>query len=157
MEDTTVSRLHQSIKKVTEDIENFSYNTAISALMMLLNEFRSASSVSREAREAFCIMLSPFAPHVAEEAWCEALGNAPPVADAPWPGYDPSRCVEDVVEIAIQVNGNVRGRGRVSRDAEEAALRAAVKACANAQRYIEGKREEEFLIVPNRLVNVIVR
>jgi leucyl-tRNA synthetase len=157
MEEVTVSRLHQTIRKVTEDIEAFSYNTAISALMMLLNDFRDAPALSREARETFCIMLSPFAPHLAEEVWCEALGNAPSVVDAPWPECDLSRCVEASVEIAVQVNGKVRGRVSVPRDADEVGLREAVKACPNAQRYIAGKHEMKFLIVPNRLVNVIVR
>ena len=149
--------LHKTIRKVGEDIEALSYNTAIAALMECMNEMRTASGVSAFAREAFCPMLAPFCPHLAEEIWSGPLGRRPSVMDSEWPTYDPALCVEDTVEIAVQVNGKVRGRATLPRDADEATARAAALAAPNVAPHIEGKDVVKFIHVPNRLANIIVK
>ena len=153
----TLTKLHQTIKKVTEDVEGLCYNTAIAALMELLNALRSSSAVDDFAREAFCTMLAPFAPHLTEEIWSEALGKAPSVADASWPVFDEALCVEDSVEIAVQINGKVRDRLTIARDADEATVKEIALAADGVQSYLEGKSVIKFIHVPNRLANVIVK
>ena len=151
------TKLHQTIRKVGEDIASYSYNTAISALMECLNALRDAEALSPFALESFCVLLSPFAPHLTEEIWSEALGHEPSVADAVWPDFDARKCVEDTVEIAVQVNGKVRDRLTIARDADEAMVRAAAMAAEKALPFLEDKQVVKFIHVPNRLANIIVR
>src|SRR5204862_8037609 len=98
------------------------FNTAISAMMILTNHLHGMEHPPRQAIETLVLLLSPFAPHLAEELW-EALGHAPCIADQEWPTYDPALCIDAEVEIAVQVNGKVRGRIRIARDADEATAR----------------------------------
>src|SRR5207244_1834093 len=104
--------VHKTIAKVTKDIENLRFNTAISAMMILSRHLQAREKVPREAAEAFTLILSPFAPHLAEEIW-QRLGHENTLAYAPWPTFDPELIIDDEVEIGVQVNGKVRGTIRI--------------------------------------------
>ena len=122
MDDETAKLVHRTVKKVTEDIEALRLNTAISAMMILTNHLNGLGAAPKEAVERLVLCLSPLAPHLAEELWA-TLGHEPSIANANWPTWDEALCVDDVVEIAVQVNGKVRGRVMLARDADEAAAR----------------------------------
>jgi len=149
-------KLHQSIKKIGEDIRSFGYNTAIAALMELQNDMRSAPELDDFALDSFAILLAPFAPHDAEEIW-EMLGHEGSVFDARWPAYDPALTVKDEVEIAIQVLGKLRGTILASRDAGTEEVRAAALANEAVARHLEGKQIVKVIHVPNRLMNFVIK
>lgn len=146
---------HRAIAKVGDDLENLRYNTAIAALMTLLNDIRKHGPPDREVVEAMVVMLAPLAPHFCEEIW-EALGHNRSVFDARWPDYDPAMLLEDTVEIAVQVNGKVRGRAVVARDATEADVLEAAMAERGVQDAIGGRQIRRKVVVPGRLVNLVV-
>ncbi|MCB2155187.1 leucine--tRNA ligase [bacterium] len=151
-------KLHQTIKKVTEDFENLSYNTAIAALMELHNTLRTGGAVDSFAQTALCTMLAPFAPHLAEEIWHEALGNEGSVFQAEWPTYDEALTVADTVEIAVQVNGKVRDRIMVPAGASKDEMEKAAVATEAVQKPTEtGAEIRKVIVVPGRLVNVIIK
>jgi leucyl-tRNA synthetase len=147
--------LHKAIAKVQEDLENLRYNTAIAALMTLLNEIRKHGPADRETVESLILLLAPMAPHFAEELW-EGLGHRASVFDARWPQVDTTMLIEDTVEIAVQVNGKVRGRAVVAPDASEDDLIAAALADTAVQAAIGGKEIRRKVVVPGRLVNLVV-
>jgi leucyl-tRNA synthetase len=148
-------KIHQTIKKVTLDIENLSYNTAIAALMELYNTLRDAPRVNRWSLEVLAKLLSPFVPHLAEELW-EMLGHEESVFRTEWPEYDPDLTVTDMVEIAIQVNGKLRDTVSLPRDAsKEAVLEAALKR-EKVKGHVEGKNVRKVIHVPNRILNIVV-
>ena len=150
-------KIHQAIKKVGEDIEALSYNTAIAALMELLNTLRGCDRTCDLARESLCIMLAPFAPHLAEEIWHEALGRSTTVFSATWPAYDPALTVLDDVEVAIQVNGKVRDKAIVARTLSKEELEKVGRESAAVQKALaEGGSIRKVVAVPGRLVNVII-
>lgn len=153
--DPVLVKLHQTIRKVTLDLDSLSYNTAVAALMECHNVLRSTPLRHRFAAEAFITLLSPFVPHLAEEAW-EALGHAPSVIDHPWPAFDPALCIEDTVEVAVQVNGRMRGTVSVERDALEDIVRVAALANARVAAHAGGKAIRQVIFVPNRLINLVV-
>jgi leucyl-tRNA synthetase len=146
---------HQTVKRVTEGLEELRYNTSIAALMELVNTLRAENAVSREVVEDLIVMLAPFAPHFAEENW-ERLGHEGSIFDAPWPTWDERLTVEDTVEIAVQVSGKTRSRVTVPRGADEAAVVAAAQADAAVRRFTEGKEVRKVVYVPNRLLNLVV-
>lgn len=156
LEKPTAIKLHQTIKKVGRDIEALSYNTAIAALMELLNEMRTAPALDDFALAAFPILLAPFAPHESEELW-EMLGHAESIYEARWPEYDPALTVEDEIDVAVQVMGKMRGTIRVVRDAPEEAVREAALASESVARHLRGKTIVRVIHVPNRLVNFVVK
>ncbi|MGZ3455870.1 MAG: class I tRNA ligase family protein, partial [Polyangiales bacterium] len=155
LDDETNRLLHKTIKKVGEDIEALRFNTAISAMMILSNRFAEAKEVPKEAAEKFALILSPFAPHLAEEIW-ERLGHTKSLAYEPWPAFDPALTVDDEVEMAVQVNGKVRSKVRLRRDATEADARAAIANDEAVLAWTKGKTEKKFLFVPGRIINVVV-
>ncbi len=148
--------LHKTIDAVTKDMEGIAYNTAIPRLMVLSNEMQGLSPLPRDAAEAFVKMLSPMAPHVAEEMWA-SLGHTDFCSVAPWPVADPAALVDDVVSLAVQVNGKVRGDVTVPAGASEADVIAAAKTAENVRKHLEGKTIVKQIVVPNRLVNFVVR
>ncbi len=135
--DAALTRLlHRTIRKVTEDIEGMRFNTAISAMMVLSNELLKLDKVPTEALEVLAKLLHPFAPHLGEEVW-EMLGHRPSIQHEPWPAHDPALCEEDQVEVPIQINGKVRGRITLPKDAtEDQALAAARHTLASQQNHL---------------------
>jgi leucyl-tRNA synthetase len=151
---------HKTIAQVTDDIENLRFNTAISALMILLNEAythyaQGDVKIPRELLSTMTLLLSPFAPHLGEEMW-EMLGHKNSVAHAPWPGFDASKTVTNEIELAIQVNGKLRDTVRVAKDIQESALRELVMSRESVQKWIEGKEPKKFIYVKGKLVSVVV-
>ncbi|WP_265459352.1 leucine--tRNA ligase [Enterococcus sp. HY326] len=145
---------HQTVKKVTEDFENLHFNTAISQLMVFVNEAYKTDVLPFEYVEGFVQLLAPIAPHISEELWA-ILGNTEGISYVPWPTYNPAELVEDQVEVVFQVNGKVRSKAEVSRDIEQAALEEIALADAGIQEYIEGKTVRKIIVVPNKLVNIV--
>lgn len=144
--------LHQTIKKVGEDIEHFKFNTAISQMMICVNAAEK-SGITKEQYQSFITILAPFAPHIAEEIWRE-LGNTNSVHVAPWPSFDESKLMADTVTIAIQVSGKTRTEIALPRDMGEAeATKAALEAAA---KWLEGKAPKRVIFVPNRLINLVL-
>ncbi|WNG37892.1 leucine--tRNA ligase [Archangium violaceum] len=152
-EDTHLRLRHATIKAVGERIESFKFNTAISALM----EYSSAlgQGATRADLETFVLLLCPFAPHLAEAAW-ERLGNKPFASTQPWPTYDAALTVNETLEVAVQVNGKLRGTFVVPRDSDEALLQQRALELEAVKRHIEGKSVRRVIVVKGRLVNVVV-
>ena len=148
---------HKAIKKVTEDIESLKFNTAIAALMALINDITDHGSITKEELKIFTLLLNPFAPHVTEEVWeANALGEGM-VASAQWPAYDEAKCKDQTVEIVVQVNGKLRARMQVEADiAKEDAL-AAAKNEPKIAAEIAGKKIVKEIYVPGKLVNIVAR
>ena len=147
--------LHQTIKKVTNYIERMSFNTAISQMMVFVNEFFQKKQLGREGTEAFVLLLSPFSPHIAEELW-SLLGHGRSLANADWPTFDESKTVESEIEVVFQVNGKVRGKTRVEPDTADAILKEKALANEGVQKATGGKEPKRIIVVKNRLVNVVV-
>jgi leucyl-tRNA synthetase len=148
--------LHRLIKKVGEDIVAMKFNTAIAAMMEFINAVYKAGAISADQAGRFMLVLAPFAPHLAEELW-QMLGHAESLAYEPWPAYEDSMIAESMVEMAVQVNGKVRGRISVPADATDEQVIAAALADAAVQSAIEGKTIVKRIVVPGRLVNLVVR
>ncbi|HXE57309.1 MAG TPA: leucine--tRNA ligase [Gemmatimonadales bacterium] len=146
---------HQTIKKVGEDMEALSFNTAIAAMMELVNFLREHNCVDRAVVQSLVVMLAPFAPHFAEECW-ERLGHPTSVFDAGWPAHDPDLVVADEVEVAVQVNGKTRSRVVVPRDAAEEAVVETALRDETVRRFVDGKAIRKRIHVPNRLLNLVV-
>jgi leucyl-tRNA synthetase len=145
----------RTIAGVTADMEAVQPNTAISKLMVFARDVAKDAPLPREAGEAFLKLLSPFAPHLAEELWAR-LGHTTSVALARWPEADPALLVDETLALVVQVNGKRRGEVRVPKDADEAAVRAAVLADETVRRHLQGKEPRRVIVVPGRLVNVVV-
>ena len=148
-------KYHQTVKRVTEGMEQLHYNTSIAALMEFVNTLREETCTHRDMVEGLILMLAPFAPHFAEESW-ERLGHEGSIFDARWPQWDEALVVEDQVEVVIQVSGKTRGRVSVPRDAEQGAVLAAAQEDAAVRRFTEGKEVRKVVYVPNRLLNLVV-
>jgi leucyl-tRNA synthetase len=146
--------LHQTIRSVTEDIGTLSFNTAISRMMEFTNFFTTAAERPRVVLEQFVLLLSPFAPHVAEELW-QALGHAGTLAYEPWPTFDPAFVREDTVEVVVQINGKVRSKMVVPAGADATELEAAARANQRITELVHGKRLVKVIAVPGRLVNLV--
>ncbi|HCI0349080.1 TPA: leucine--tRNA ligase [Enterococcus faecium] len=145
---------HQTVKKVTEDYENLHFNTAISQLMVFINEAYKVDALPYEYIEGFVQLLAPIAPHMGEELWA-ILGNDGGISYAPWPTYDEAALVEDEVEVVFQVNGKVRAKSNVPRGLGKDELEKAALANEIVQEYIEGKTVRKVIAVPNKLVNIV--
>ncbi len=149
--------LHRTIKQVTEQVAELHYNTAIAAMMEYLNIVREGNRVPRRAElEPLVILLAPFAPHIAEELH-ERLGAGGGLfASARWPDYDPEKIIDDFVEIAVQVNGRLRGQVRMPNGADVDAVRKAALLNRNVARFLDGKTVRKVVRVPNKLINLVV-
>jgi leucyl-tRNA synthetase len=152
--------LHACIKKVTEDLDCLHFNTAISAMMVFVNEAmtweKKPSSVFRD----FLVLLHPFAPHLAEELWgkIHSAFRLPPasLSYAPWPKFDSTLLIEDILEIPVQVNGKLRDVIRVPSSISQADLEAAAKSAEKIKPFLEGKVIKKIIVVPKKLVNIVV-
>ena len=156
MDAETTKLAHRTVKKVTQDIEALRYNTAVSAMMIFTNHLHGLPAVPREAAEKLVLCLSPYAPHLAEDLWRGPLGHTASLATEPFPDFDEAFCIDDIVEIAVQVNGKVRGKISLSPTATEDVARAAALADENVQKHIAGKAVRKLVYVPGRILNVIV-
>ncbi len=150
------SAFHRTIKKVTEDIEGLKMNTAIAALMSLLNDIQSQGGINRAEFKTYLILLNPFAPHITEELWQQA-GFKGMLNEAEWPAYDESKCADSTVEIAVQVNGRIKVRINVAADITAADAIAAAKRESAVAELTEGKSIVKELYVPKKLVNIVVK
>ena len=151
------SAFHKTVKKVSEDIEQLKYNTAIAAMMTLLNAIYDAGSINRAELRTFLLMLNPFAPHVTEEMWA-TLGYGEMLAkDGVWPDFDEAKCVDATIEIAVQVNGKLRSKLTVPADIAAADAIAAAKADEKTQTFLDGKTVVKEIYVPGKLVNLVVK
>ena len=151
----TAKLVHRTVQKIGRDIEVLSLNTAVSAMMILVNHLNGMERPPREAVEKLVLCLSPFAPHLAEELWAH-LGHSTSIGLEPWPSYDEAACEDDQVEVPLQVNGKVRGRAALARDATEAAAREAALADPNVSKFLEGKALKKLVYVPGKILNFIV-
>ena len=147
--------LHKLIKKVTGDIEQFSYNTSISAFMICVNELFNLKCSKKEILEQLVITLAPFAPHVCEELW-DVLGHETSVCDAQWPAYNEEYLKEDTINYTISFNGKARFNMEFAADETSDAIQAAVLADERSQKWIEGKTPKKIIVVPKKIVNVVI-
>ncbi len=150
------SEIHRTIKKVTEDIEGLKMNTAIAALMSLLNTIQGTGSITREEFKTFIILLNPFAPHITEELWVNN-GFDGMLNEAKWPTYDEAKCVDATVEIVVQINGKIKARLNVPADISSADALALAKENDTIKNEISGKNVVKELYVPKKLVNIVVK
>lgn len=148
---------NKAIKKVGEDIENIKFNTAIATLMALINDISNVKSINKEELRIFSILLNPFAPHVTEEVYeaCK-LGNGI-LAEAEWPEYDESKCVDESVEIVVQVNGKIKAKLNIPVDADKYAVLDLAKNDENVKKAIDGMKIIKEIVVPKKLVNLVVK
>ena len=147
--------IHKLIKKVSEDIPNFSYNTAVSAFMICANELSALKCNKRQVMELFAIVLSPFAPHMCEELWA-ALGHDTTVCDAEWPAYNEEYLKEDSIKYTISFNGKARFTMDFATEASREEIEAAVIANEQSQKYIDGKSIKKVIVVPKKIVNIVI-
>ena len=155
-------KMHQTIKQVSHDIENYEFNTVISALMELTNELNASREAGlagtptfKRATETLLLLMAPPTPHIAEELWAR-LGKPYSIHAQPWPDYDPELAKEEQITLIVQVNGKVRDRIMVTAGISEADARTEALASEAAQRFMEGKQPKEVIVVPGRLVNIVV-
>ena len=148
--------LHKLIKKVTEDIENFSYNTSISAFMIAVGELAQQKCRAKQVLEQLVVLIAPFAPHIAEELW-HALGNESTVCDAAWPVFNPQYLVESEVQLTVSFNGKARFQKKFAADATNDEIQAAVLDDEQSAKYLDGKTVVKVIVVPKKIVNVVIK
>jgi len=155
MGEETERLMHQTIRKVTADMDALSFNTAISSLMVFSNHLQSLKELPLEPMRSLVLLLSPMAPHIGEEAW-QLLGSEESLAYEAWPSYDEALCEEATVVMGVQVNGKVRGEIKLAKDADEDTARALALAEPKVSKFVGGKEIKKFIYVPGRIVNVVV-
>ena len=152
----SMKSLHKLIKKVTDDIEKFSYNTSISAFMIAVSELQQQKCHSKAVLEPLAVLIAPFAPHVAEELW-HAMGHDTTVCDAQWPEFNPAFLVESEMQLTVSFNGKARFQKKFPADAKNDDIQAAVLADEQSQKYLNGKQVIKVIVVPKKIVNVVVK
>jgi leucyl-tRNA synthetase len=155
MEKPLAKIVHATIKKVGEDIEDLSFNTAISQMMVCTNALIASTPRPVAAIRLLLQVLNPFAPHLSEELHA-ILGGTTLLADAPWPAYDPALLIEDEIELPVQVNGKLRDKIVVKKDATQSDIEAIAKSAPKIADAIAGKTIKKLIVVPGRLVNIVV-
>ena len=149
------SNFHKTIKNVSEDIEAMKFNTAIAALMTLINDIYAAGSINKAELGAFCTLLYPFAPHISEEMYNAAFGTV--LSEQSWVSYDPALCVDDTVEIVVQVNGKLKAKLNIAVDADKDSVIAQALADEKVKEATDGKNIIKQIYVPNKLVNIVAK
>jgi leucyl-tRNA synthetase len=147
--------LHQTIKKITEDIERFSFNTSVSTFMICTNDLGGMKQVSNEVLDKLVVLLAPFAPHIAEELYHQ-LGHEDSVCVAQWPDYDPAMLVQDTFTYPVSFNGKMRLTLELPNGISQEEAIAAVKADALAQKWLDGKEPKRVVFVPNKIINIVI-
>jgi leucyl-tRNA synthetase len=147
---------HFMLKKVGDDIEGLRFNTAISQMMIFVNETMKLETKPRQFLEPFVLVLAPFAPHIAEELW-EKLGHEVSLSHQPWPEHDPEKLARSVIPIVLQVNGKIRGKIDAPADLSEQDLESRALADGGVRKHLEGKTLIKAIVVRNRLVNLVVK
>jgi leucyl-tRNA synthetase len=150
-----MTKWHRTKRKVSEDMEELKYNTAIAAMMELVNTLREENCCERQIITDLVVMLAPIVPHFSEECW-ERLGNSTTVFEARWPTWDPALVLEGSVDVVVQVNGKTRSRVTVPRDADEDTVSKAAQADTTTRRFLDGKPIRKVIFVPNRLINFVL-
>ncbi|MBM3163584.1 MAG: leucine--tRNA ligase [Chlorobi bacterium] len=156
MPEELLRRMHKTIRKVTEDTESLKFNTAIAEMMVFVNELQRSGIRSRKAVETLLLLLSPYAPHITEELW-QALGNNASISRVPFPAYDPALATDNVVEIAVQINGKLRGTFNAAAGSPKELLLAEAKAVESVVKFLDGKTIVREIVVPDKLVNFAVK
>jgi len=152
---TTTTLLHKTIKKITEDIENMKFNTAISAMMIFLNEVQK-EGISKEDFEKFLIILAPFVPHMCEELWSQ-LGYKESIFQQSWPKYDENLIKDDTVKIAVQINGKLRDTIEVKNNISEEEVKEKVLASEKVQKWLKGKEIVKIIFIKNKLISIVIK
>ena len=147
--------IHKSIKKVTNDTLNLSYNTAISTLMILANAYQDHNEITKDDYHVLLTLLNPYAPHITEEL-NEQIGYQP-ICESSWPEYDEEKTIDDKITIGVQVNGKLRGEVLVNTNEEESSVKEKVLNIENIKKYLEGKEIVKFIYIPNKIVNIIIK
>ena len=147
--------LHKLIRKVTQDVEQFSFNTSVAAFMICINELQGLKTASREVLQPLLILLAPFAPHIAEELW-HTIGEETTIVAAQWPEYDEKLLVEDSFKYPVSFNGKTRFTIELPREASQDEIREAVLSADEAQKWLEGKTPKKVIIVPGRIINIVL-
>ena len=145
---------NQTVKKVSEDFENLAFNTAISQMMIFINEVYRVNKISQEYAEGFVKLISPICPHLGEEMW-EKLGHKGTIAFESWPKYDPNKLVVNTVKMGVSVNGKLRGEIEVNKDEDDEVVKKVALELDSVKRNIEGKEIKKIIIVKNRIVNIV--
>jgi leucyl-tRNA synthetase len=152
----TQKQLHKTVKKVGEDIESLRFNTAISAMMILVKHLGALPAVPRDAVKKLALIVSPFAPHLGEELW-KRLGASASLAYEPWPSFDPALVKDEVVEIGVQVNGKLRGTLMLPVDATENDALTAARALPAVESHLAGKELKKVVYVAGKILNLVVK
>lgn len=153
--DALCSNFHKTVKKVTEDIEAMKFNTAIAAMMTLINDIYSVGSINKAELRTLCIMLNPFAPHVTEEMFNNIFGEI--LNEQSWVTYDEALCKDETIEIVVQVNGKLKAKLNIAVDADKDSVIAAAMADEKVAEVIAGKNVVKQIYVPNKLVNIVAK
>jgi leucyl-tRNA synthetase len=157
MSQETTKLLHKTMKKVSEDMDAMSFNTAISAMMVLTNHLQSLKDeVPREAAEKLALMVSPIAPHLGEECW-NLLGHEDTLAYEPWVEFEEELCIDSTVKMGVQVNGKVRGEIEIEKDADQETAMAEAMKESKVQGQLEGKEIKKIIFVPGRILNILAK
>jgi leucyl-tRNA synthetase len=154
-DEATLRLLHQTIKKVGDDIKSFGFNTAISQMMIFINHLSKQAIRPKTVVENFVLILAPFAPHIAEELW-ERLGHTESLAYEPWPQYDSRLIKEKEIELAVQVNGKIKDRIIVAAEADEDQIKQKALGCEKVIAAMASKKPKKIIVIKSRLVNIVV-
>ena len=154
-DEATERVLHQTIKKVTEDVEGFAFNTAISQMMIFINHINKQTVRPKATMEQFTLILSPFAPHIAEELW-QRLGHTDSLAYEPWPAFDADKTKEKEIELAVQIRGKIKDKITIAADATEEHIQQMALASEKVQAALDGKEPKKIIVIKSRLVNIVV-
>ncbi len=147
--------VHKLVKKVTDDIENFSFNTSVAAFMIAVNELSQLKSTNREALDIVTRLIAPFAPHIAEEFW-HRLGHEGSVVDAAWPEFDPTAVTEDMVKYPVSFNGKMRYMVEAPAGASADEVQSLALANEGAAKWLQGKEPRKVIVVPGKIVNIVL-
>lgn len=150
-----VSIMHKTIKKVSEDIEKMKFNTAVAAMMSFVNKIYEIGSINKAELKSFLIILNPFAPHMTEEMYQKLFGEI--LSEQKWAEYDDALCVDDEIEIAVQINGKVKAKLMIPTNAEQDEVLALAKENADVKAAIDGKNIVKEIYVKGRLVNIVAK